>query len=304
MGSAPRITGVYTAIATPFTKDGQIDWGAFDKLLHMQAQAEVDGVVVTGTTGESPTLSVDEKVSLYRRARAFLPASVKVMAGTGGNDTKQSVELSRLAQDAGVDSLLIVTPPYNKPTKEGLYAHYEAIGKAVRIPLCLYHVPSRTGQRLAPEDLAYICSLPQVTAVKEASADLCLFSKAVSLTQGQADYLSGDDFTFLPTLAVGGQGVISVVTNIFPRAFVQLTRRFRRGDTGGALAIHQAIFPLVESLFLESNPGPAKYILAQQGIIQDSLRLPLVSVQPPTAKRLNECFEITRQKLQDLGALS
>jgi 4-hydroxy-tetrahydrodipicolinate synthase len=226
------------------------------------------------------------------------------MAGTGGNDTKQSVELSRLAQDAGVDSLLIVTPPYNKPTKEGLYAHYEAIGKAVRIPLCLYHVPSRTGQRLAPEDLAYICSLPQVTAVKEASADLCLFSKAVSLTQGQADYLSGDDFTFLPTLAVGGQGVISVVTNVFPRALVQLTRRFRRGDTGGALAIHHAIFPLVECLFLESNPGPAKYILAQQGIIQDSLRLPLVSVQPPTAKRLNECFEITRQKLQDLGALS
>ncbi len=304
MGSAPRITGVYTAIVTPFTKDGQIDWGAFDKLLHLQAQAEVDGVVVTGTTGESPTLSVDEKVSLYRRARAFLPASIKVMAGTGGNDTRQSIELSKLAQDAGVDSLLVVTPPYNKPTREGLYAHYEAIGKAVRIPLCLYHVPSRTGQRLSPEDLAYICSLPQVTAVKEASADLCLFSKAVTLAQTQADFLSGDDFTFLPTLAAGGQGVISVVTNVVPRAFVQLTRRFRRGDTGGALAIHQAIFPLIECLFIESNPGPAKYILASQGIIQDSLRLPLVSVQAATAKRLNESFEQARRKLQDLGALS
>jgi 4-hydroxy-tetrahydrodipicolinate synthase len=304
MGSASQITGVYTAIITPFTKDGQIDWGAYDKLLQLQAQAEVDGVVVTGTTGESPTLSVDEKISLYRRARAFLPSQLKVMAGTGGNDTRQSVELSRLAQDAGVDSLLIVTPPYNKPTREGLYAHYEAIGKAVRIPLCLYHVPSRTGQKLSPEDLAHICSLPQVSAVKEASADLCLFSKAVSLTGGQATYLSGDDFTFLPTLAVGGQGVISVVTNIFPRAFVQLTRAWRRGDTAAALAIHQALFPLIECLFLESNPGPAKYILASQGLIQDSLRLPLVSVQPGTAKRLTECYETTRQKLQTLGALS
>jgi 4-hydroxy-tetrahydrodipicolinate synthase len=304
MGSAPRITGVYTAIVTPFTKDGQIDWGAFDKLLQRQALAEVDGVVITGTTGESPTLSVDEKVSLYRRARAFLPTNIKVMAGTGGNDTRQSVELSKLAQDAGVDSLLIVTPPYNKPTREGLYAHYDAIGKAVRIPLCLYHVPSRTGQRLSPEDLAYICSLPQVTAVKEASADLSLFSKAVNLTQGQADYLSGDDFTFLPTLAAGGQGVISVVTNIFPRAFVQLTRRFRRGDTDGALAIHQAIFTSMECLFLESNPGPAKYVLASQGLIQDSLRLPLVSVQQATAQRLNECFEQTKRKLEELGALS
>jgi 4-hydroxy-tetrahydrodipicolinate synthase len=302
MGSAPRITGVYTAIVTPFTKDGQIDWGAFDKLLQLQAQAEVDGVVVTGTTGESPTLSVDEKVSLYRRARAFLPAHIKVMAGTGGNDTRQSVELSKLAQDAGVDSLLIVTPPYNKPTKEGLYAHYDTIGKAVRIPLCLYHVPSRTGQKLTAEELAYICSLPHVTAVKEASSDLCLVSKAISLSQ--ADYLSGDDFTYLPLLSVGGQGVISVATNVFPRAFVQLTRRYRRGDTGGALAIHQAMFPFIEHLFMESNPGPAKYVLASQGIIQDSLRLPLVSVLPQSAKRLSECFETTKRQLQELGALA
>lgn len=304
MGSAPRITGVYTAIVTPFTKDGQIDWGAFDKLLQLQAQAEVDGVVVTGTTGESPTLSVDEKVSLYRRARAFLPANIKVMAGTGDNNTRHSIELSKLAQDAGVDSLLIVTPPYNKPTREGIRAHYEAIGKAVRIPLCLYHVPSRTGQKLTPEDLAYVCALPEINSVKEASADLCLFSKAVSLTGEGTDYLSGDDFTFLPTLSVGGQGVISVVTNVFPRAFVQLYRRFRRGDTEGAAAIHHALFPFVESLFIESNPGPAKFVLATQGLIQDSLRLPLVSVQPDSAKKLTASFEQTKRLLTDLGALS
>ncbi len=302
MGSAPRITGVYTAIVTPFTKDGQIDWGAFDKLLQLQAQAEVDGVVITGTTGESPTLSVDEKVSLYRRGRAFLPANVKVMAGTGGNCTKQSIELSKLAQDAGVDSLLIVTPPYNKPTREGLRAHYEAIADATRIPLCLYHVPSRTGQKLSPDELAYICDIPQVTAVKEASAELPLFAKALMLSK--ADYLSGDDFTYLPSLAVGGQGVISVATNVFPRAFVQMTRCFQRGDTAGALAIHQALFPFIENLFIESNPGPAKFVLASQGIIQDSLRLPLVSVQPQSAKRLSDCYLQTERQLQELGALS
>ncbi len=304
MGSASRITGVYTAIVTPFTRDGQIEWGAFDKLLQLQAQAEVDGVVVTGTTGESPTLSVDEKVSLYRRARAFLPASVKVMAGTGGNCTKQSIELSKLAQDAGVDSLLIVTPPYNKPTREGLKAHYQAIADATRIPLCLYHVPSRTGQRLSAEDLAYICAIPQVTAVKEASAELPLFAKAVMLSGSGTDYLSGDDFTYLPSLAVGGQGVISVGTNVFPRAFVQMTRRFRHGDLGGALAIHQVLLPFTEHLFMESNPGPAKHVLASQGIIQDSLRLPLVTVLPETAQRLVKSYQETERQLRELGALS
>ncbi|MCX6128760.1 MAG: 4-hydroxy-tetrahydrodipicolinate synthase, partial [Proteobacteria bacterium] len=253
MSSASRITGVYTAIITPFTKDGQIDWTAFDKLLQRQAQAEVDGVVITGTTGESATLAVDEKISLYRRARAFLPSNLKLMAGTGGNCTRQSIELSKLAQDAGADSLLIVTPPYNKPSLEGLKAHYQAIGQAVRIPLCLYHVPSRTGQKLQAEELASLCSLPEVTAVKEASAELPLFAKALLLSQ--ADYLSGDDFTYLPSLAVGGQGIISVGTNIFPKAFVQMTRRYRQGDNAGALQIHQILLPFIEHLFMESNPG-------------------------------------------------
>lgn len=300
MGSAALISGVYTAIVTPFTRDGQIDWTGMDKLLNLQAEAGVDGVVISGTTGESPTLTVDEKVSLFRRARAYLPASVKVMAGTGGNCTKQSIELSRLAQDAGVDSLLIVTPPYNKPSREGLKAHYQAIADATKIPLCLYHVPSRTGQKLSPEDLKYLCSIPSVTAVKEASAELPLFSKASMISD--AHFLSGDDFTYLPSLAVGGKGVISVVTNCFPKAFVAMTRRFLAGDTRGAQAIHEALFPFIEQLFVESNPGPAKAVLARKGYIQNTLRLPLVSVQKSTEETLFAQLAKTEALLQELGA--
>lgn len=302
MGNGARISGVYTALVTPFTQDGAIDWPAFDALLRRQAAAEVDGVVISGTTGETPTLTVDEKVSLFRRARTSLPRQIAVMAGSGGNCTRQSVELSKLAQDAGVDSLLIVTPPYNKPSLTGLKAHYETLARSVRIPLCLYHVPSRTGQRLSAEELVSLCSIPEVSAVKEASGDLSLFSKARQ--SSQAIYLSGDDFTFLPSLAVGGQGVISVVTNIFPRAFVLLQRHFQSGNFSAALAIHDVLLPFTEMLFAESSPGPTKAVLAQAGLIENNLRLPMVSVLPATAHRLQESYRQTERNLAAVGALT
>ncbi|MBC7660176.1 MAG: 4-hydroxy-tetrahydrodipicolinate synthase [Chitinophagaceae bacterium] len=294
------IEGVYTALVTPFTEGGQVDWKAFDKLLDMQVSAGVDGIVISGTTGESPTLTVDEKVSLFRRARAYLPSSVQMMAGTGGNCTQQSIELSKLAQDAGANSLLIVTPPYNKPTLVGLKAHYEAIGQSVKIPLCLYHVPGRTAQKLSAEELATLCDIPSITAVKEASADLFLFSKA--LIHSKANYLSGDDFTYLPSLALGGHGVISVVTNVFPKAFVEMTKRFRAGDHKSALQLHNALLPLIEGLFVEANPSPAKDLLSHMGVIKNTLRLPLVSVLPSTHDKLLTLFAQTKRQLVELGA--
>lgn len=297
-----RFDGVFTALVTPFTKDESIDWAAFDRLLALQSEAGVDGVVITGTTGEVPTLSVDEKVSLYRRARAQLPRSVHVMAGTGTNCTRQSIELSKLAQDAGVDSLLIVTPPYNKPSREGLKAHYEAIGRSVRIPLCLYHVPGRTAQRLSAEDLVHLCELKEIQAVKEASGDLALFSKA--LASSKALYLSGDDFTFLPSLAVGGQGVISVVTNIFPSAFVNLLMAYKSGEHSKALAIHEALYPLTELLFYEPSPGPSKYLLSYMGLVENKLRLPLVTVQAETGRKLQAAYEQTKSRLVEIGAIA
>lgn len=298
--SSQNFTGVWTAVVTPFKGEQQhIDWDAFEAILKAQADAGVQGIVVSGTTGESPTLSVQEKLSLFRKARAVLPKSVRVMGGTGGNHTEQSVELSRLAQDAGCDSLLIVTPPYNKPSLAGLKAHFAAIQQAVSIPLCLYHVPGRTGQTLTPEAIAEICQNPQVLAVKEASANLELFSKARMLSQRA--FLSGDDMTYLPSLAVGGSGVISVVSNFFPAAMVAMTNAFQKGDHTKALAIHEALLPFMIGMFCETNPTPIKAAMAYRGDLKNQLRLPLVPVMDNNEKKVREWVDTTQTKLKSLG---
>lgn len=294
-----EIKGVWTAIVTPFTSEGHLDTEAFERLLAMQKDAGVQGVVISGTTGESPTLTVQEKISLVRKARAFLPTSIRVMAGTGGNNTEQSVELSRLAEDAGADSLLIVTPPYNKPTLEGLKAHFNAIAQATKIPLCLYHVPGRTAQTLSADAIATICKMPQVTAVKEASANLELFSKANILSDAQ--FLSGDDATYLASLAVGGAGVISVITNIFPKAFVAMTQAFQSGKNAEALKIHNAVLEFIQLLFVEANPTPIKAALAAKGICKNVLRLPLVPMSSSNAKLLLESIAKTEDALKKMG---
>lgn len=294
-----EIKGVWTAIVTPFTRQGHLDTEAFEHLLTMQKDAGVQGIVVSGTTGESPTLTVQEKISLVRKARAFLPTSIRVMAGTGGNNTEQSVELSRLAEDAGADSLLIVTPPYNKPTLEGLKAHFNAIAQATKIPLCLYHVPGRTAQTLSADAIATVCKMPQVTAVKEASGNLELFSKANILSDAQ--FLSGDDGTYLASLAVGGSGVISVVTNIFPKAFVAMTQAFLSGKNAEALKIHNALLEFIQLLFVEANPTPIKAALASKGICNNILRLPLVPMSSNNEKLLLESLSKTEDALKKMG---
>lgn len=291
--------GVWTAIVTPFTSQGHLDTESFERLLNMQKEAGVQGVVVSGTTGESPTLSVQEKISLVRKARAFLPTSIKVMAGTGGNNTEQSVELSRLAEDAGADSLLIVTPPYNKPTIDGLKGHFGAISQATKIPLCLYHVPGRTAQTLSAEAIAQICEIPRVVAVKEASANMELFSKAKILSK--AKFLSGDDGTYLASLAVGGSGVISVVTNLLPKAFVALTKAFSSEKNTEALQIHESMLDFIQFLFVEANPSPIKAALAAKGLCKNSLRLPLAPMTAANEKRLLESLARTEDALKKLG---
>lgn len=297
---ASKINGAYTAIVTPFDKAGNLDWEAFEALLSHQITGGIDGVVISGTTGESPTLTVQEKIALVRKARAFLPDSIKVMAGSGGNDTNSSVELSKLATDAGADSLLIVTPPYNKPSLKGLELHFQSIADAVNVPLCLYHVPSRTGQLLSWQDLSTLCKIPKIIAVKEASGDVALFSRAESTSE--AAYMSGEDATFLPSLAVGGQGVISVVTNIFPKAFKQMLESYRSGDSSRATAIHKTLLPLIDLLFCEANPAPAKAVLSHMNLCQNYLRAPMVPVTPSNAEALIATTEETAGRLIDLGA--
>lgn len=285
--------GVWTALITPFRSDGEIDWAAFEHLLDLQQQGQVDGIVISGTTGEAPTLTVQEKLSLIRKARAQLGHKIRIMAGTGDNNTSHTVELSKLAQDAGADSLLVVTPPYNKPSLNGLKIHYQTIAAAVKIPICIYHVPSRTAHHLSVESLAEICKLPGVACVKEATGDIAYFSRAINMTK--VPFLSGDDPTFLGSLAVGGSGVISVVSNIFPQYVRQLTDSFQKGDIHTALKIHNALLPTIDALFCETNPGPLKAALNILGRCSDYVRPPLATISESNRIKVKESIRKTSE---------
>ncbi len=301
MTNASKINGVWTAIATPFSDNQSIDWDAFETLLNVQAQGKVSGVVISGTTGESPTLSVQEKISMVRKARAFLPPSIRVMAGSGGNNTAQSIELSKLCVDAGADSLLIVTPPYNKPSLAGLKLHYQMISDATSVPLCLYHVPGRTGQTLAPSAIGALTKIPRVEAVKEASGDIALFSRAVNASS--ANFLSGDDPTYLASLSVGGVGVISVISNIFPKSMVELTSAYQSGKHARALEIHNILLPAIDILFCESNPGPLKAAIEIFGMAKNILRAPLAPVTDESYALIKSVLMQAKERLKAISAL-
>lgn len=294
-------SGIHTAIVTPFLTDGGIDWGAFERLLKRQERAGVAGVVVFGTTGEGPTITVQEKLTLIRKARAQLGSGVQVMAATGGNNTAACVELALLAEEAGANSLLIVTPPYNKPSLLGLEAHYNAISQKVKLPICLYHVPSRTAQALTPEGINHLCKNPQITAVKEASGDVALFAQAKA--GSAAKFLSGDDPSYLASLACGGEGAISVISNIFPRAMVAMTEAFLCGDNQKALSYNKILLPLMKGIFLETNPMPIKAVLEIEGLCQNELRLPLVPVKSETYGKLKILVAETKELLSQQGVL-
>lgn len=292
------IRGVYTAIVTPFTKTGEIDFDSFAKLLEKQVDAKVDGVVIAGTTGESPTLTNEEKLSLLKFTKEKA-THLKVMGGSGNNNTAQSVALSQQMFESGADSLLVVTPPYNKPSPEGLKKHFEAVAEATPLPICLYHVPGRTAQKLSSQVLASLCEIERVTSVKEASADLALFSDACR--QSNADYLSGDDFTYLPSLSVGGKGVVSVVTNVFPEAFVRMTQLFQEGACEKATMIHDALFEFTGLLFCESNPAPTKFVLSRLGLCENTLRLPLVNVTGSNEEKIWQSYQSTQKVLDNIS---
>lgn len=293
-----KISGVWTAIATPFTESGAIDWTFFEKHLAQQAHGGVSGIVISGTTGEAPTLSVQEKISLVRKARAVLPPTVHIMAGSGGNNTQQSIELSKLCIDAGADSLLIVTPPYNKPSLQGLKLHYQMISDATAVPICLYHVPGRTAQLLSAQAIKSLTEIPRVTAVKEASGDIALYSRVVN--SSKASILSGDDPTYLASLAIGGRGVISVVSNIFPEAMVALTKSFSERNTTHALALHKALMPAIDILFCETNPCPLKAALEILGLGRNILRPPLAPVLEENYQLIKKTILTTKEELTSL----
>ena len=284
--------GIWTALISPLTATGEVDVAALDTLLEMQKQAGVEGIVVLGSTGEGMTLTVQEKLTVLRRAVSHGKPQLKIMCGTGTIGTTQTVEFAKLAVDSGADSLLITTPPYIKPSTAGLMEHYQAVADACAVPICLYHIPARTGQRLTIKQFEELTSIPHVAAIKEAGSDMAFYSE-LALALPSTSVLSGDDLSFLPSMAAGGKGCVSVLSNVLPAAMNSMYLAHLKGDNDMALALHQRLFPLMQSLFWEANPAPVKALLAHIGKCQDRLRAPLVSVQAETRKRLQHLYDDT-----------
>jgi 4-hydroxy-tetrahydrodipicolinate synthase len=276
--------GLTVAMVTPF-REGRVDWEAADRLLDHLLRGGVDGVVPAGSTGEGPTITLEERRELFRLARRRCGARAFVLAGTGTNDTASTVALTRLAKADGADGALVVTPYYNKPTPAGLVAHFRRVAEEGGLPLCLYNVPGRTGVSLTPETARRLSEIPGIVALKEASASLDQVSEICRDTP--LTVLSGDDTLTLPMLAVGACGVISVVGNVVPAPMKAMIRAFETGETAEARRLHQALFPLGRVLFVESNPGPVKHALARMGLICEELRLPLVPVAAESARRID-----------------
>ena len=269
--------GTGTAIVTPFHKDGTIDYDAFKKLLDFQIKNKVEAIIVCGSTGESATLTVKEKLSLIIQAVEYSAGRVPIIAGTGSNSTQASIDLSLVAKEHGADAILLVGPYYNKPTQEGLYYHYKTIADAVDIPQIIYNVPGRTAMNIQPETqlkLAEDC--PNIVASKEASGNLEQMMEIVHNAPEGFMLYSGDDALTLPIIASGGSGVISVISNYAPKQYGDLVRFALKGKFDKAREIQKHLFEMMKLNFVESNPVPVKAILNIMGMIEEQVRLPLV----------------------------
>lgn len=280
--------GMMVAMVTPFRR-GALDLDAAARLIEFLIEGGSEGLVVSGSTGEAATCTLEERRILWRFAKEQVKGRVPLVAGTGTNATAESIALTRLAEELGLDGAMIVTPYYNKPTPRGQVAHFTAVANATRLPLVLYNVPGRTATNTLPETFAQVEHIANVVAVKEASGSVDQASALRARTR--LTLLSGDDSLTLPMMAVGAAGVISVAGNVAPRAMRELTDHARAGRMKEAEAIHRRLLPLFKALFVESNPGPAKALLARMGLIENELRLPLVPVEASTERQLADAAQ-------------
>jgi 4-hydroxy-tetrahydrodipicolinate synthase len=277
--------GVFTALVTPF-RDGELDEPALRELVELQVAAGVDGVVPCGSTGEAATLSHAEHGRVVQIVVESARRRIQVLAGTGSNNTRESIELTRHARKVGADGALLISPYYNKPTQEGIVAHYTAIARDTGFPLVAYNIPGRTASNILPATLARLADVEHIVGVKESCGDIAQISEAIAECPESFTFLSGDDALTLPMLAVGGKGVVSTASNVAPREVVELVRCFRSGDFARSLELHQRLLPLLRVLFCETNPIPVKAALVLQGRIRDEIRLPLTRLTQANRERL------------------
>lgn len=282
-------TGVCTALVTPFLDD-KINYPLVEQLLRRQVEAGVNAVVLSGTTGEAPTLSDEEKIALFKRAKEFCGSSCTIIAGTGSNATSHAVDLSLAAEAVGADALLIVSPYYNKGNPEGLFSHFASIAQAATIPIILYNVPSRTGIDIPVSVYKQLSEIPNIAGVKEASTDITKIAKIRAACGNNFRIWSGNDDQTVPVMSLGGQGVISVLSNICPVETVTMAQAALAGDFDTASALQCQLMPLIELLFKEVNPIPIKYAMRYIGFDCGSCRLPLGKISLETKKRLDAFF--------------
>lgn len=281
--------GMGTALVTPF-RGGAVDRAAFEGLIERQLAAGADALIVGGTTGESAVLSDEEREELVRCAVGQCAGRCVVVAGTGANDTSRAISLSRRAQAAGADALLLVTPYYNKTTQAGLEAHYRAVADAVQVPIILYNVPSRTGLNLSAETAARLCEHENICGLKEAGGNMAQAAETMQLCGEKMALYSGNDDQTVPMLSLGGQGVISVVSNVCPQAMRRVTESWFAGDVAASRAAQLELLPLIQALFAEVNPIPVKAALHMLGLCEEELRLPLVPATQACRSRLRDAM--------------
>jgi 4-hydroxy-tetrahydrodipicolinate synthase len=291
-----RFTGVGTALITPFRKDGSVDEPAVKRLVKRQIDAGVHFVSPCGTTGEAPTLSHKEKLRIVELVVNESAGRVPVLAGAGGYDTREVIELARELERIGVDGLLSVTPYYNKPTQEGLFQHYKAISESTSLPIMLYNVPGRTGINLEVKTVVRLSELRNIVAVKEASANVVQMSEIIAAVRDDFMLLGGDDPLTVAVMAIGGRGIVSVASNAAPGEMVQIVELAEQGDYAGARRLHMWLLPFIQVNFIEANPIPVKAAMAAMGLIEEAYRLPLVG---PSAAARDRIMQV----LQDLKLL-
>lgn len=290
-------TGAGVAIITPFHEDGSVNYEKFAEHIEAQIAGGTDAIVVCGTTGEASTLTHEEHLDVIRFCVEKTAGRIPVIAGTGSNCTETAVYLSKEAEKAGADGVLLVTPYYNKATQKGLYLHFKTIADSIHIPVILYNIPGRTGVTMQPETIVKLCrEVPNIVGVKDATGNISMTAKLMSLADGCVDLYSGDDNQVVPLLALGGKGVISVLSNIAPRQTHDMCAKFFEGDIEGSRKIQLDAIPLIEALFCEVNPIPVKKAMNLMGMEAGTLRMPLTEMEEANAERLE-------QAMKDFGLL-
>lgn len=284
------VRGSIVALITPMHPDGALDYASLKRLVDFHVAQGSSAILAVGTTGESPTLDMDEHCEVIRRVVEYAAGRIPVIAGTGSNSTHEAIALTRCAREAGADAALLVTPYYNKPTQEGLYLHYRAVAEAVEIPQILYNVPSRTACDLLPETVARLAEIDNIVGIKEATGDLTRLARLRADCGPGFVLYSGDDATACEFMLQGGDGVISVTANVAPRAMQDMCQAALSGDRGRAEAINQRLSALHRDLFVQSNPIPVKWAVAALGLCETGIRLPLTWLSPEYEPRLRQAM--------------